>query len=359
MNVPFNNLKPILELEGPAIAEAMARVMQSGKLILGPEVEAFEKKLAFSRAYDTAVGVANGTDAIELLLANNRPTYGGNEVLVPANSAPATVTAVLRSGCKPVYCEVTRKGLIDPAMLGYFLTEKTFAILAVDLYGQVCDYPALRAFANKHNLMLYSDGAQSYGSASDAYTYVDAQTLSFYPTKALGALGDGGAVLTRDELLGIDLRVRRFYGIADRSTLEQEFLGCNSRLDELQAAILSERMEFAHKWAEIRRKIAWFYHKWLNPELLRREYSDGENYHIFNIHCANRDAARDHLRERGIETAVHYPTPAHRQIPSAAPFRELPVTEDFCRTTLSLPIWVGMTDEQISAVVENVNEYCK
>lgn len=356
--VPFNNLQAAFDVEAEAIAGAMARVMKSGSLILGPEVEAFEQELAAKTGFGYAVGVANGTDAIELLMAN-RPSMGGADVLVPANSAPATVTAVLRAGCKPVYCEVQRNGIINPEKLGYFMTPETFAVLAVDLYGQTCDYAKLADFAHARQLLLYSDGAQSFGSASSARHHVNAQTLSFYPTKALGALGDGGAILTHDANLARDLKARRFYGIYDRKTLTQEFLGCNSRLDEMQAAILRERMQFADKWCEVRRKIAWFYHKWIRKDLQRRAYDNTQNYHIFNIHCEDREGSRDRLAEHAVQTAVHYPIPAHRQSPSAASHRDLPVTEEFCRTTLSLPIWVGMSDDQIGGTVEAVNELCK
>lgn len=358
MKVPYHDLQPILDIESSAIADAMARVMKSGRLILGPEVEAFEYELAERMGYAHAIGVANGTDAIELVLAQ-RPSHGGNEVLVPANSAPATVTAVMRAGCRPVYCEVQRNGIINPEKLGYFLTPQTFAVLAVDLYGQPCDYRALANFAHARQLALYSDGAQAFGSQSTARLYVNAQTISFYPTKALGALGDGGAILTNDQGLMLDLRARRFYGIYDRRTLQQDFLGCNSRLDELQAAILRERMDVAEKWCEVRRAVAWFYHKWIRTDLQRRSYDHNQNYHIFNIHCQDRDGSRERLAGREIETAIHYPIPAHRQSPSAAPYRDLPITEDFCRTTLSLPIWVGMSDDQIHSVVGGVNELCK
>lgn len=346
--VPFNNLAPAIAIEREEIVKAALRVIDSGWYVLGPEVDAFEKRLASILQYRNCVGLANGTDAVELALRATVPD--GSDVLTVANSAPATAAAIVRAGCRPVFCEIRPDGLMDPAKLGYFLTPATRAVVPVDLYGHPCDLRAIGEFANRHSLALIVDGAQSVGSIHQDIP-VDARCVSFYPTKSLGALGDGGAVLTDYDKTDVLVRRLRFYGIKDRARLQQDdSTGCNSRLDEIQAAILDARLGYVDRWCRERRHIAEFYYKHLPSYFFCRPFDEASNYHIFDIRVRHRDWFREQLRAEGVETAVHYPIPAHRQLATERRL-DLPMTEDFCETTLSLPCWPGLTEEQLLKVV--------
>jgi len=351
--VPYNDLRPQLLHERREILSAVERVLLSGSLVMGQECEAFEQELAKKYGYKRAVGVASGTDALELAL---RCFARGGDVLTVANSAPATVAAIIRAGCKPVFCEVDVRGLMNPKLLGHFLTKDTKAIVPVDLYGQWCDRRAIVEFAKQHKLRVIEDAAQAYGSGHFPADLPDAMCFSFYPTKALGALGDGGAVLTNDPDAETNMRELRFYGIADRKSLFQIQMGFNSRLDEVQAAILRGRAMHVLEARAQRCGIAQRYDEDLPQAFLSHGYDCNLNYHIFDIHVPNRDWFQMKLRELGVDTTVHYPVPAHRQVPTEVKERVLPMTERFCATTLSLPCWSGMTDEQVQLVIDSVCE---
>ncbi len=353
--VPFNDLRPALAFERIEIDEAIARVISSGNLILGPECAAFERTFADSLWYRHAIGVANGTDAIELAL--RALVEGGSDVLTVANSAPATVAAIIRAGMNPVFCEVGPDGLINAQMLGHFMTPNTKAIVPVCLYGRYYDRKAVMAFANEFNLAVIEDAAQAFGTILPDAEKPHASCYSFYPTKSLGALGDGGAVVTNLDWVDAKIRTIRFYGIpeSNRRSLMQTLMGGNSRLDELQAAILHERIGYVGHHVEERRKVAKFYYDHLPSSVMPRGWDATLNYHLFTINVENRDEFRAYLEHEGIQTAVHYPIPAHRQLPTEQRHRVLPITQSFCMTTLSLPCWSGMNQGMATDVVEAVN----
>jgi dTDP-4-amino-4,6-dideoxygalactose transaminase len=362
--IPFLDLKRINAEDRDEIIEAITRVIDSGWYILGNEVEAFESEFAVYCGTKHCIGVANGLEALHLVVR----AYGigqGDEVIVPANTYIATWLAVTHAGATPVPVEPDERTYnIDTDKIEQALTSKTKAILVVHLYGQTADIDPIIDLARKYGLKVIEDCAQAHGAKYKerrAGSLGDAAGFSFYPGKNLGALGDGGAVTTNDPELADRIKVLRNYG--SRNKYRNEVVGFNSRLDELQAAILRTKLKKLDDCNKLRRQLASQY---------LRELSGQQNlivpyvpewaepvWHLFVLRHPLRDQLKKILTEAGIDTMIHYPIPPHLQTAYAGlgyKKGSFPITEGIHATVLSLPIWPGMSIEDITTVSKTLKE---
>ncbi|CCH51274.1 DegT/DnrJ/EryC1/StrS aminotransferase [Fibrisoma limi BUZ 3] len=366
--IPFLDLKRINEPYQAQISAATERVIQSGWYILGEEVQAFELQYARYCGTRHCIGVANGLEALTLVLkAWNFPM--GSEVIVPSNAYIASVLSVTHAGLTPVWVEPDpRTYLLDPARIEAAITPRTRAILPVHLYGRCCDMSPIMKLAQRYNLNVLEDAAQAHGATYEsrsAGSLGDAAGWSFYPSKNLGAIGDAGAITTNDDELAERLRAWRNYGSAQRYV--NEYAGHNSRLDELQAAVLSVKLANLAADNERRRTLARLYLAELGPTVLLppADQVDCDAWHLFVIRVpgdtagsSRRDALRVYLRERGIGTDVHYPIPPHHQRAYAAHAAvSLPISEQLHREVVSLPLNPSLTDEEVMQVIDAVNQF--
>lgn len=359
--IPFNQLKPLHDQHADEILTAMKRVADSGWYILGPEVKAFEQEFADYHGVPYAVGVANGTDAIELaLLAGG--IGAGDEVITVAHTAMATVTAIESTGATPILVDIDPQTFtLDPEKARQAITDKTRAILVVHLYGQPADLDALKAITDEHNILLIEDCAQAHGAlykGKKVGTIGHMGTFSFYPTKNMGAYGDGGAVITRDEEFAERLGALRNYGQSTRYTHQSR--GTNSRLDEMQAAILRVKLKHLDSHNNRRRDIAKFYNENLQGVVIPY-VRDGVQpvYHLYVIRDDHRDQLMSDLQERGVGTLIHYPIPIHRQQSHqdlGMSEGSLPETEKAVREIVSLPMYIGLTDDEVMTVCTVINQ---
>jgi dTDP-4-amino-4,6-dideoxygalactose transaminase len=359
---PFNDLRPRFAADPAAYRAAVERVFSRGWFVLGPEVEAFEVEFAQFLGGGQTVGVANGTDAIELSL-RAAGIGAGDEVITAAHTAVATACGIERSGARPVFVDIRADDYgLDPRAVPATVTPRTRAIVAVHLYGQPARLKELRALADRLGLLLVEDCAQAHGaqySGRPVGTFGHLAAFSFYPTKNLGAFGDAGAVFTTDPTLADRVRRLRNYGQTDRY-LHTDRGGINSRLDELQAALL--RVSLGRLAADVgeRQRLADRYLSRLRvPALPCSVPATDHAYHLFVVRHPDREWFREGLRRRGVETLVHYPVPVHLQ-PAYAHLGgqpgDLPETEKAAREVVSLPLYPGMTTEQQDAVIAGVNE---
>ncbi len=359
MSIPFLDLKAINLTQQDEIEQAMRRVLHSGWYVLGKEVSAFEEAFAAYCGTKHAIGVANGLDAIFLLLK----AYGvgpGDEVIVPSNTYIATWLAASHCGATPVPVEpVEGTYNLDPARVEAAITPRTRAIIPVHLYGQTADMDPLMALAAKHNLKVIEDAAQAHGAlyrGRKVGALGHAAAFSFYPGKNLGALGDAGGITTDDDELALKLRTLRNYG--SQKKYHNELAGYNSRLDELQAAVLSAKLPALDGQNRARAAIAAIYDEGLAgiaslrlPEV--PEWAEPV-WHLYVVRHAQRDALAARLADAGVGTLVHYPLPPHRQ-PAYADLGlaegTLPISEAIHREVLSLPMGPTMTEDQARQVV--------
>lgn len=363
--VKFLDIQRITASFQPEISEAISRVVEGGWYLHGAETQAFEREFAAFCSSANCVGVANGFDALYLTLAAKRsltPEWAdGDEVIVPAMTFVATAEAVLRAGLKPVLVDVGQDALLDPSLLEAAITPRTRAVIPVHLYGQSADMQRIVPIAKKNGLFVLEDAAQAHGHPAVA-TQGDATAFSFYPGKNLGALGDGGAVVTDDDALAQQVRTLANYG-ATRKYLHQ-LHGCNSRLDELQAAVL--RVKLRRLVADNRRRqlIAEVYKRGIRNEhttLLPTGPYDSV-WHVFPVFADDRDALSRHLLQHDVESLIHYPLAIHQQpamqsICSNADKHCFPMAERVAATELSLPISPVMTDDQVETVIKAINGY--
>lgn len=364
MKVPFVSFRPMeKELENE-LRGAFDRVFRASWYIEGKEDEAFEKAFAEYCGTKHCIGVGNGLDA--LMLALKAMDIGeDDEVIVPSNTFIATALAVTYTGAKPVFAEPKIETFnIDPARIEAAVTERTKAIIPVHLYGQACDMDPILAVAKKYGLRVLEDCAQAHGATYKGRkigTFGDAAGFSFYPGKNLGALGDAGAAVTNDD--GIAEKIRALGNYGSDYKYHHIYKGNNSRLDELQAAFLSAKLPILEKMNEERRRTANRYLAEIRNEkviLPTVEKDMVPVWHIFGIRCKERDALETYLNEKGIGTNKHYPIPMHLQ----GCYRDLgfkegdfPIAEEISRTELSLPMYYGMTDEEISYVADTINKF--
>jgi dTDP-3-amino-3,4,6-trideoxy-alpha-D-glucose transaminase len=364
IRVPFLDLSRGDADLSSELSSAFSRVLGDGRFILGPEVSAFEREFAAFCGTSDAVGVASGTDAIVLAL-KALDISPGDEVIVPALSAPPTAVAVSLAGGRPVFADIdpaTR--CMDASRVEEAIGPRTRFLLVVHLYGRLADMDELAAIADENGLLLVEDCAQAHGASMDgkaAGTRSRAGCYSFYPTKNLGAYEDGGAVVTSDADFAQRLRSLRDYGRRERDLLGE--IGLNSRLDELQAAFLRVKLRRLEEWNRRRRDLARRYIAELGDLPLDLPAWEGDRNHCFHLWvagCGERDALRRHLAEKGIETAVHYPIPLHFQKPyleRGRPAFSCPQAERFCARAVSLPLHPYLTDAEQDEVISAVRGF--
>jgi dTDP-4-amino-4,6-dideoxygalactose transaminase len=358
--IPFNDLRPVQSLLAQELGAAAQRVLASGWYILGPELEAFEAAFAAYHGIGHAVGVANGTDAVELAL-RALGIGAGDEVITVAHTAVATVCAVERTGARPVLVDIDAATYtIDPAAAAAAITPRTKALLPVHLYGHPADLTALGALADRHGLALVEDCAQAHGARWEGRrvgTFGRLAAFSFYPTKNLGAYGDAGAVVTGDPALAARVKSLRNYG-QSRRYLHLE-PGQNSRLDELQAALLRVKLQHLDAHNAVRQRLARAYSDALEGVIAPFTRPEAEHvFHLYVVRHSHRDALMEALAAQEIQTLIHYPVPVHLQ-PS---FRHLgmregslPVTERVAGEILSLPLYVGLDPQAVERVTDAVS----
>jgi dTDP-4-amino-4,6-dideoxygalactose transaminase len=360
--VPFLDVKAAYEELRPEIDAAYRRVMESGWYILGEEVEAFESEFAAYCGVKHCVGVANGLDALHLIL-RAAGIGDGDEIIVPSNTYIATWLAVTYAGARPVPVEPDpRTYNLDPERIEAAITPRTRAILAVHLYGQPAEMTAINEIGRRHGLLVFEDAAQAHGGRAGALG--DAAGWSFYPGKNLGAFGDAGAVTTNDAALADRVRLLRNYG--SRVKYRNEIAGFNSRLDPLQAAFLRVKLPRLDEWNARRRRVAARYLRELAGAdgLVLPAVAAGVEpaWHLFVVRHARRDALQQSLAERSIGTLIHYPIPPHRSDAyralgfSAGAF---PIAEAIAESALSLPIGPHLDDHQVDAIIEAVLSFCR
>lgn len=367
MTIPFLNLAPMHAAIKAEMHAAFDAVYEGNWFILGRQVEQFEVEYAAFNQTSYAIGVSNGLDA--LILALKALGIGmGDEVLVPSNTFIATVLAVSHAGATPIFVEPDIHTYnIDPLKIEQAITPRTKAIMPVHLYGQACEIKAIMDIAEMHGLYVVEDNAQAHGATfqgklTGAWGHING--VSFYPGKNLGALGDGGAVTTDSEALAEQVRIWRNYGSAIK--YQNELPGYNMRLDELQAAFLSVKLKHLSAWTAQRQKIATWYTEALQDIgdlVLPFTHPDATHvYHLYVIRTHHRDALQHHLKEAGIGTLVHYPIPPHLQKAyTHLGFEEgdFPIAEELAKTSLSLPLWVGMGEKEVKKVIEALYGYSK
>ena len=365
--ISFLDLQRVTALHSQEIHEAVAQVIDSGWYLQGEANRQFEQHYADYIGTQHCVGVANGLDALTLIyrayieMGVMKP---GDEVIVPANTYIASILAITENGLNPVLVEPREETLeLDDSLIEAAITSRTRSVMVVHLYGRCAYTEKIGELCRQHGLKLVEDNAQAHGCIYKLCTRTgslgDAAGHSFYPGKNLGALGDGGAVTTNDTALADCVRALANYGSQQKYVFR--YRGRNSRLDELQAAILDMKLRHLDDDNRRRQQIASYYYDHIQHPLVRlpQRLDDSQNvYHIFPVLCTERDRLQQHLREQGVETLIHYPIPPHRQqCYSDWSTLQLPVTERIHNQELSLPMSPAMTDEEAQKVVEAINSF--
>lgn len=369
--ISFLDIKVINKQYRDELIQAATRVIDSGWYIQGDEVKAFEQQFAQYCGTKYCVGVANGLDALTLTLRAWKEMgklKDGDEVIVPANTYIASILAITESRLKPVLVEPDKTTYnLCPNNIEEAITSRTKAILPVHLYGQLADMPALLDIARRHNLLVLEDAAQAHGASFEnrrAGNWGDAAGFSFYPGKNLGALGDAGAVTTNNAELAEIIRALGNYGSVKK--YENLYQGMNSRLDEMQAAILRVKLDHLDSELIYRKKVAKAYLEQItNREItlpsnhaLRSSQPSRHVWHLFVVRTSNRDSFQRHLLENGIETMIHYPIPPHHQKAyDSWHSRIFPITESIHREALSLPIGPTLTKQEVERVIAVCNQW--
>jgi dTDP-4-amino-4,6-dideoxygalactose transaminase len=361
VQIPRVDLAAQRDALGGEIEAAIDRVLASGHFILGPEVEAFEEEFAAYCGTAHCVATGSGTDSLELVLTASG-VGAGSEVVTVSHTAVPTAFAVEQSGATPVFVDIERDThTIDPGRAAEAVGPATRALLPVHLYGQCADMDPLRELADRHGLLLVEDACQAHGATyrgRRAGSIGHAGCFSFYPTKNLGAYGDGGAVVTDDGELAARLRQLRTHGLTE-GYVHHGPAG-NSRLDEVQAAILRVKLPHLDAWNAARRRLAGIYAERLQgvPIALPTASDRGEHvFHLYVIRTPQRDRLLRHLRSNGVDAAIHYPVPAHRQPPYAGRPVSLPLTEAYADELLSLPMYPELGEDQVARVAALVREF--
>ncbi|MBI3553553.1 MAG: DegT/DnrJ/EryC1/StrS family aminotransferase [Elusimicrobia bacterium] len=362
MKVPYVDFARQYSGEKTRLIAALDRTLSQGEYILGREVESFEKNLAKLCHTKHAIGVANGTDALVLILSA-LGIGAGDEVITAPNSFIASAAAIALAGAKPVFADVGPDQLIDPAAVEKALSPRTKAVMPVHLTGKCCDMAPFLKLAKKKDLFLIEDAAQAVGAEyrdRRAGSLGDAASFSFHPLKNLNAAGDAGAITTDSDALAAKLRLLRNHGLVSRN--EVAFWGHNSRLDAVQAAILNFRLKTLPKVAAARRRNAALYRKGLagTVDCPSDEPGCRDVYHLFVIQCDRRDELQAYLQENGVSTAVHYPVPIHLQAPCAKlgyKAGDFPQAERQSGRILSLPVHQNLNEKQVRFVVEKIRTF--
>lgn len=357
--IAFLSLRP--GEDAPLVDRAVRRVIDRGWFVLGPELDAFEQELAQASGVAAAAGVGTGTDALSLIL-RGLGIGAGDEVITTPLSAAYSALAIMAVGARPVFADIDPDRLtIDPAAVEAAITPRTVAIMPVHLYGQAADMARLLPIAARHNLTIVEDACQAHLATCDGKpvgTMGAAGALSFYPTKNLGALGDGGAVITNDAALAD--RIRRLRNGGQRTRYHHDEFGINSRLDEMQAAILRERLTLLPGWTSTRRALGARYRAALAnaPIDVPPQFDAGHVYHLFPVRSAAREALRAHLATEGIETLIHYPVPIPRQPALASTQPAMcPVADRVCDELFSLPLYPTLGEGAVDRVAAAIHAF--
>lgn len=364
--IPYLNLKAIHEPIREELDEVYRKVVDNSWYIMGGYLEKFEQEFAEFCGSKYCVGVGNGLDALRIILQ----AYGigaGDEVIVSANTFIASVLAITYVGATPVFIDAKEDTYtMDTSLIEEKITPRTKAIMAVHIYGRTVDMDKINEIAAKYNLKVIEDAAQAHGAkfqGKRAGNLGDAAGFSFYPGKNLGALGDGGAIVTDDKGLADKMRAISNYGSIEK--YHHSYKGCNSRLDELQAGFLSVKLKYLEEWNAERIRIAKIYNENIKNAKLILPCEDSllaerNVFHIYPVLCKNRDDLQKYLQENEIGTNVHYPIP----IPEQEAYSEwkdmavdIPVTRRICREEISIPLYPGMTEQEIERVVEVLNKF--
>jgi len=372
MNIPFLDLKSINGIHRKELIEAITRVIDSGWLIQGEELKAFEQEFSKFCGTKYCIGVGNGLDALSLTLrawielGKLKP---GDEVIVPANTYIASILAITEVGLTPVLVEPDEATFnLCPANVASKITSRTKVILVVHLYGRLAPVGILRSIANDHGLLILEDSAQAHGASLDgrkAGNWGNASGFSFYPGKNLGALGDGGAVTTNDCELADTIRAIGNYG--SQIKYNNIYKGVNSRLDEIQAAVLRIKLKYLNRETLRRIEISKQYLSGIknkkltlpNTDLNKHNYDEYSNaWHLFVVRTANRKDFQRHLEKSNISTLIHYPIPPHKQKAyEEYNALEFPITEKIHEEVISLPMYPSLSDTDVSRIIEICNEY--
>ncbi|MBR1732658.1 MAG: DegT/DnrJ/EryC1/StrS family aminotransferase [Alloprevotella sp.] len=365
--IRFLDIQKVTASYGPELQEAVDAVVRSGSYLRGEQTAAFEAEFAAFCGARHCVAVGNGLDALTLILTAYKQLHAwsnGDEVIVPAFTFIATAEAVSRAGLRPILCDISPANyLLDTKLIGPLITDRTRAIMPVHLYGTPCAMKPLKDIAACHGLKIIEDAAQAHGASLSGRrtgSMADAAGFSFYPGKNLGALGDAGAVLTDDGTLAARVKMLANYGATEK--YHHELLGVNSRMDELQAAVLRVKLRRLDTDNEHRKVVAARYCACIRNEhitLPGAEAFRDSVWHIFPVLTKNRMALQEFLRTSGVETLVHYPFPLHRQQAYADDYtgKTYPEAEQVAAHELSLPISQVMTEEEVERVAEVLNRY--
>ncbi len=363
--INFLDLKKINLQHASELNEASERVISSGWYIMGQELTVFEKEFASYCQTDYCIGVANGLDALILIIEGYKQLglmQDGDEIIVPSNTYIASILAISKANLVPVLVEPDENTfLLDPLKIEDKITAKTKAILPVHLYGRLCDMNSISAIAAKHKLKIIEDSAQSHGAIQynkRSGNLGDASGFSFYPGKNLGAIGDAGAITTNDKELAETIKALRNYG--SHKKYENLYRGINSRLDELQAALLTVKLKYLDEETEVRRKIAERYDLEIKNTKVKLPLLPSNRlehaWHLYVIQVSDRETVQQFLADNGVQTLIHYPIPPHKQ----QAYKEwnnfsYPISEKMHNDVLSLPISPVMTNEEVTKVIEAVN----
>lgn len=361
--IPYEDLSRLNTPFQEEFQLSFKKVLEKGWFVLGQEVQAFEEEFAQYCQAKACIGVGNGLDALTLALrAFDFPK--NSEVIVPSNTYIATILAVLQADLKPVLVEPNLNTYnLDPNLIEEKITPETVAILPVHLYGKVCEMNAIQKIAKRYNLKIIEDAAQAHGAKLNSQkvgSFGDITCFSFYPTKNLGALGDGGAITTNDGNLAQKIKVLRNYG--SEKKYYNEIIGYNSRLDELQAAFLRIKLQYLDKINAHKQQLAKLYLEKLKEDFIKPTQQKGyeDVFHIFNIRHPRRDNLREYLLKNHIKTEIHYPIPPHQQKALEGVFDKkysYPISEEIHQTTLSLPCSFCHTEDDIYRVIEVMNQF--
>jgi dTDP-4-amino-4,6-dideoxygalactose transaminase len=362
--IPFLDLKALNLLYRDEMIKACSDVIDSGWYIQGKECKSFENEFASYCGTQYSIGVANGLDALTLIIRAYKELdilKEGDEVIVPANTYIASILAISTNNLIPILVEPDIDTyLIDTKKIEEKITNKTKAIMVVHLYGQTCNMDEINILAEKYNLKVIEDSAQSHGAYykdKRAGNLGNASGFSFYPGKNLGALGDGGAITTNDKELADTIKALKNYG-SDKKYINK-YIGVNSRLDEIQAAILRVKLKYLDKEIEKRQKIAKYYIKYINNKnIILPTIKTDSVWHLFVIRTKNRDDLQEYLKGNGIQSMVHYPIPPHKQ-EAYKQWNHLffPITEKVHNEVLSLPIYSTLSMQDVKYIVKVINQY--
>lgn len=363
-NIPFLNFQPMHERIRSEMQQAFNEVYDSYWYVMGEKLKTFEASYAKYNQTQYSVGVSNGLDA--LILSLEALGIGkGDEVIVPSNTYIATVLAVTAVGATSVFVEPRIETYnINPELIEEKITKKTKAIMPVHLYGQACEMDHIMKLAKAYNLVVVEDNAQAHGSSYNGKltgSFGHANGVSFYPGKNLGALGDAGAVTTNDEAVAEKIKALRNYG--SQKKYHNEYIGLNRRLDELQAAFLSVKLQYLEEWTNQRQQIAKTYNESLKDSnlILPRCAPNAEHvYHLYVVRTSKRDELQEYLNKNGIGTLIHYPIPpylqkAYKHLGYKA--GDFPIAEELANTMISLPLWVGIEKEKLNTVSTAVKQF--